>query len=312
MKIVLSRKGFDSKYGGTASPAFKQDNSFISLPIPAENADYAKEHDYKICYRDLNFSGHNYGKLIDDLFRRKTRKLAKDTLVHLDPDIIKDVYSPRDQDWIPLFGQDQPAQSHLRIQKIGPGDIFLFFGLFRWVKIENGVYKYISEKIEKPFHMLWGWMQVGKKIELHQQDDYNKQWVSDNPMVENWMKYHPHFAMEKSKENTLYVGNQDLIIDNNLVLANGGAGSFKTYREELQLTAKNSNLTDWLLPSFFYSEDQSKRLSCHPSNESWKRRGDKVSLKATPIGQEFILDCLDNNEAIEWLIDLISNKANRS
>ena len=34
MKIILSRKGFDSANGGAASPLF-DDGSAVSLPIPA-------------------------------------------------------------------------------------------------------------------------------------------------------------------------------------------------------------------------------------------------------------------------------------
>lgn len=34
MKIIMSRKGFDSGYGGVASPIFS-DRSMVSLPIPA-------------------------------------------------------------------------------------------------------------------------------------------------------------------------------------------------------------------------------------------------------------------------------------
>jgi hypothetical protein len=47
----------------------------------------------------------------------------------LDPDLSRSTL-PRPADWRPLFGQVDRAQSHLRNQGVGPGDLFLFFGLF--------------------------------------------------------------------------------------------------------------------------------------------------------------------------------------
>ena len=41
MKVILSRKGFDSGAGGYASPLFIREGKFISLPIPEENKIYS-------------------------------------------------------------------------------------------------------------------------------------------------------------------------------------------------------------------------------------------------------------------------------
>ena len=46
-RIVLSRKGFDSKAGGTASPIFS-DRSLFSIPIP-------QKHKSPTRYQDLKF-----------------------------------------------------------------------------------------------------------------------------------------------------------------------------------------------------------------------------------------------------------------
>jgi hypothetical protein len=37
MKIILSRKGFDSAAGGYPSPLFIEENRLLSLPIPEDN-----------------------------------------------------------------------------------------------------------------------------------------------------------------------------------------------------------------------------------------------------------------------------------
>ena len=46
MKVILSRKGFDSQYGGMPSPILP-DGTMLSLPIPSK--------DDNIKYSDLNY-----------------------------------------------------------------------------------------------------------------------------------------------------------------------------------------------------------------------------------------------------------------
>ena len=48
-RVILSRKGFDSKYGGRPSPIFENGNIF-SLPIP-QNGESPKK------YHELKFNG---------------------------------------------------------------------------------------------------------------------------------------------------------------------------------------------------------------------------------------------------------------
>ena len=52
-KLSLSRKGFDSSYGGCPSPIFP-DGTIYSLPIPGD--DYAAVH-----YGDLDHGNVNIG-----------------------------------------------------------------------------------------------------------------------------------------------------------------------------------------------------------------------------------------------------------
>ena len=48
-RIILSRKGFDAKAGGNASPIFN-DGRIFSIPIPQKNPSPKK-------YKDLRFDG---------------------------------------------------------------------------------------------------------------------------------------------------------------------------------------------------------------------------------------------------------------
>lgn len=64
MKIILSRKGFDSSNGGCASPIFP-DGRLVSLPIPASNA--------PADFSDVGFDGLNIGQVVADLSKARAR-----------------------------------------------------------------------------------------------------------------------------------------------------------------------------------------------------------------------------------------------
>lgn len=113
MKIVFSRKGFDSQYGGVASPILP-DGGITSFPIPSR---------YGRPVGDLSFRGKPLTTLLNDL-------AGGVGTVHLDPDLQADCVSRR-SGWRPSFGQVGNAQSHLENQGVEVGDVFLFFGWFR-------------------------------------------------------------------------------------------------------------------------------------------------------------------------------------
>ncbi|MCF4166907.1 hypothetical protein L2U69_14740 [Zavarzinia compransoris] len=104
MRIIFSRKGFDTAAGGAASPIVG--GRPVSLPIPA-----------------LDRSRTTYAQRgLGDLVEVATRgRIGRDHLCHDDPMFF---------DGRCLFGQDGAAQGHLRNQGVGIGDVFLFFGLF--------------------------------------------------------------------------------------------------------------------------------------------------------------------------------------
>ena len=59
MKIILSRKGFDSANGGIVSPIM-EDGTLVSFPIPADEDD-------KGTFEDLIYCGESYAKILKDL-----------------------------------------------------------------------------------------------------------------------------------------------------------------------------------------------------------------------------------------------------
>ena len=78
MRLVISRKGFDSTAGGCASPILP-DGTMVSLPIPDEESG--------VRYGDIAVHGHDVGALVADLSGGRYGRRAR---AHLDPDLVPD------------------------------------------------------------------------------------------------------------------------------------------------------------------------------------------------------------------------------
>ncbi len=104
MRIVFSRKGFDSTAGGCPSPIVG--GKPVSLPIPARERSATR-------YADLGLAA-----LVEGVSKGR---IGGNDLCHDDP------LFAGGQCW---FGQCGAAQGHLQRQGVGTGDVFLFFGLF--------------------------------------------------------------------------------------------------------------------------------------------------------------------------------------
>ncbi len=126
MRIIFSRKGFDTGSGGTASPIIG--GRPISLPIPTS-------------HRSITTYDHlGLGEIVERVTRGK---ITRDHLCHEDPMFT---------DGRCLFGQCGAAQSHLRNMGVGIGDVFLFFGLFS------------DEHTGERHHRIFGYLHVGDVI----------------------------------------------------------------------------------------------------------------------------------------------------
>src|ERR1019366_8353116 len=129
MKIILSRKGFDSSAGKKPSPIFPH-GTMMSLPIPDKSS--------TIAYKDIAGNAlASVGELVHDLAR-----IPQTHRAHLDPDVSAHSI-PRSEGWRPLFGQVGASEKHLENQGVGIGDVFLFFGLFRNVQKSSDRWTYV-------------------------------------------------------------------------------------------------------------------------------------------------------------------------
>jgi hypothetical protein len=104
MRVIFSRKGFDSAAGKAPSPIIEGEP--ISLPIPTERR---SETSYRLA---------GLGKIVEHMTKGR---ISADDLCHEDPVFLNGRWA---------FGQAGAAQSHLERNGVGVGDVFLFFGLF--------------------------------------------------------------------------------------------------------------------------------------------------------------------------------------
>ncbi len=284
LKIIFSRKGFDSKYGGVPSPVLP-DGRMASLPIPSSAGRPACE---------VQAFGTSLGEVVAAL---TGGRLNAGTSVHLDPDLDLHAAS-RAFGWCPAFGQVGSAQSHLARQGVGIGDLFLFFGWYRHAEhLADGRWQYVAGAPN--FHGLFGWLQVTDILKLDALDQHEiPTWLHSHPHVE----FSPRFA---GKGNTIYLAQGELALGRRRSEIQAG-GMFSRWSPKLRLTANGQSRSVWQVPSWMNPSAGRKPLSHHSAPERWIRQGDDLLLKTVPIGQEFVLDAAEYPESVDWAYNLIS------
>jgi len=271
VKVILSRKGFDSGCSSHPSPIL-HDGTLLSFPIPAGP-------DSEIKYSDITTENKvKYSVLLEQLGIKRPNPQG---FCHLDPDIRKCSF-PREKGWKPIFGQAGAAQTHLANNGVKEGDLFLFFG---WFKNTLGIDAELqfdqADKHGK--HVIFGYLQIGKII---------------NTKINNvscWAGYHHHTkpTLNKRDNNTLYIATDHLSWNQQLK----GAGVFKL-GENLILTKRGSSRSTWELPKELKGVD----ITYH-TRQNWQ--GD--IFKAASRGQEFVI--AENPKVERWAKSLFENAA---
>ena len=100
MRLIFSRKGFDTQNGGVPSPILP-DGRMCSLPIPDGSS--------QIRYSDILWDDVNLGKVVSDLTGNRIRGATR---AHLDPDINPAALRRR-KGWLGILGPSRPAYTHL-------------------------------------------------------------------------------------------------------------------------------------------------------------------------------------------------------
>lgn len=287
MKIILSRKGFDSGAGGYPSPLFIDEEYHVSLPIPEDI--HGNSIDTGITYSDIYMKkGNTYADVMDSLGIKGFEK----RYVHLDPDLNAGIKKNRDDNWRGIFGQCSTSQGHLSNQKVEEGDLFLFFGWFKDVKKINGKHEFVN-KTDK--QVIWGYLQVGKIDSISKEENY-----------EEWKLSHPHYYYRNRRKNTAYIASEKLSFNSTLP----GCGCLNYHKSLVLTCGEQSNRSLWKLPSFFHPQFNTKmtfheKLISPKGKPIWQLKDDYCLLQTVARGQEFVIS--GNKEVEEWAKELITS-----
>ncbi len=279
MKLILSRKGFDSGYGGIPSLILPS-NELVSFPIPDISS--------KIPYSSIATSkGETYENLINQLnngvVKLDNKKFKVGSIgCHLDPDICYHS-TQRDNLWRGMLGQAGAAQTHLENKGVGVGDVFLFFGWFKQTEYDKNDKNDKNRLIyssENDKHLIFGFLEVEEILKVNKL----------TPL--NWQKDHVHVirGQNASDKDTVYIARKQSQFNKD----KKGYGVF-TFDEKRVLTKKGLTKSKWDLPEFF----KDTNISYH-SEKSWKEDYFQSAAK----GQEFVVDVTP--EIHNWLMDILS------
>ena len=121
-----------------------------------------------------------------------------------------------------------------------------------------------------------------------------------------WAQNHPHLCRNQESEkldqnDTVYIASDTLVINGEDTGMPGG-GIFIQYDLKLLLSAPGYTKSHWKLPKWFYPKNEGHVcLTSHKNPERWHKKKNHVILDTVPRGQEFIFDCEQYPEAIDWL-----------
>lgn len=249
MKIIFSRKGFDGGSGGCPSPIVC--GVPLSIPIPqwpGEPWDWSD-----IVHPAL-------GRVLPHIPRGA--RIPPQARPHWDPMFCGSEV---------IFGQQGASESHLKRLGVGPGDLILFWGLFRDYTAQR------DAPNAAPHHRIFGWMRIGIEI-----------MPGASAGAGHWRRLglpapHPHSEREGQSANN--------------TIRRGRGGLAMTASDSLRLTAPSASPCFWKVPGWLTR----CRMSYHMDPARWS--GDQLSVVAR--GQEFVADPGDDQDALNWAEEIL-------
>jgi hypothetical protein len=257
--IIFSRKGFDAGSGGVPSPIL--DDALVSIPIPTSRRSATT-------YSDIGL-----GDIVHDLTRGRIRASS---ICHHDPDLR-----------IGALGQVGRAQSHLGKNAVGPGDLFLFWGLFRRAARTHGGYRYVADAPKE--HRMFGWLLVNEVVHLGPDGS----WAAEKRAA---LHTHPHCRPGWPDNNTLYLATKQLRIGTNS-LDLPGTGVFPKAAPVLRLSSPLGPTSLWNVPKWLNPRHDGVGMTYHSDRERWGEE----TVQTVARGQEFVASVDGRSDAVEWL-----------
>ena len=275
VRLIFSRKGFDSASGGGPSPLLAVRPR--SLPIPTRMPTSTRFEDVR-------------DGVAPQVARLSGGRISADQPCHLDPDLDAAAL-PRQPGWRGSLGQAGAAQSHLRNQGVAVGDVFLFWGLFQ----ENsGDPEWRFRGLRE--HRLFGWLQIGEV------------WtIANDPRglltAHPWLHAHPHTQTGGwPRTNTVYVASERLSLDGRQTTLPGWGLLRNGYRFTVHGSTSPSL---WEMPPWLDVMQGGVGLTYHPAAR-WRSGG---RLQSAARGQEFVAHIADRQDARRWLVNVIEEKS---
>ena len=275
----------------------------VSLPIPYKSG---------VSYGDIRTGLPEFdrmSRLVEELTKGR---IKASSAAHLDPDL-NSLSINRVDGWRGTFGQSSSQQTNLDKNYVEPGDLFLFFGLFRRVEhAAQGKLQFVKGEPRK--HVIFGWLRVDQKYELPNRSN-QKVSLAELPA---WATHQPHVKHSnvEPKPNALYTATLKLDSDSNI----SGWGLFPKYKNELCLSHPNPPKDEqgmpkdlpslWQLPAWMYPWREPNKdrepLTYHKKRKRWtKPDNSHVTLQSVGRGQEFVLKADQYPEALPWAVNLI-------
>ena len=280
MKVIFSRKGFDSSYGGFPSIILpkEMESKMISFPIPETNTEILEngEKAKGLKAEEINFILKQKKISLKELFEQlgiaekinipstSARKGLNNTVFHFDPEL-QTVENMRSY---AAFGQSDKASSHLLSHGLQAGDVFLFFGSFKKTFLENNRITYDSAMYD--IHAIWGYMIVDDIVHVKNIDES----LNKYPDIKSHLHYQ-NKGFEKGE---------------NIIICGSRFGTFN-YEDKYRLTKLGYSKTIWELPDFFKGANISY---CNTVT-------DPSRFKSAEIGQEFVVTNFDEVKMKNWL-----------
>lgn len=265
MKIIFSRKGFDSSAGGFPSLIFP-DGTLFSIPIPSSS------DDCKYSHLPFLYDGDSIQSILNQLTNNKICAGKKWIYCDYFDSSQKCHYDPVRLSNSMILGQASASESHLRNKKIDRGDVFLFYGWYRRVHKINNSWCYVPDAPN--VHLIWAYMIIEDVFRLDTDQDKLAAIAHNQELAR-----HPHLSREYSLPNSVYVSGENSLLTYS---ANRCLSDLRHYEGR----------SKWRLPRGFNQPQAFSYLN------NFELEGNDVVIRYQGYGQEFVLD-LAKVEALE-------------
>lgn len=258
MRVILSRKGFESTHEGIPSPILP-DGTLLLLPKP--------DNDGYVSYKEFYCEGTSYYDIAVSL-DSKMQDVLKDARCNSSCYIAKSDHRPPLK-WFPAYLRTGPLESHLNRQRVSVGDLFLFYGCFRQTEYDaNHHLRFVPNAPEQ--NIIFSYFQIGAIIK-------NLSFISSH------FQWPLHTLIDKdtSIQHTIYLPTKKLSYNNQQP-----GFDILSYSQKLVLTKPGLHYYQWQLPDFLCAPDV--KISYHNNRNNGFLSG-KDYFKSSSIGEEFVI-----------------------